>query len=124
MAPPLSTKASQIAPHGTRKPGNIKPVTGFLPPGFRAASLTKTGEHVACHRVFPYPDAMIRTIEWTEAGVVMLDQRLLPAQEIYNTYTSYEGVAEAIRSMVIRGAPAIGVAAAMGIALGVTRSAA
>ena len=62
---------------------------------------------------------MIKTIEWSESGVVMLDQKLLPAKEIYNTYTDYRGVAEAIRSMVIRGAPAIGVAAAMGIALGV-----
>jgi methylthioribose-1-phosphate isomerase len=62
---------------------------------------------------------MIRTIEWTDVGVVMLDQRLLPNEEIYNTYTSHIGVAEAIRSMVIRGAPAIGVAAAMGIALGI-----
>jgi methylthioribose-1-phosphate isomerase len=62
---------------------------------------------------------MIRTIEWTDEGVVMIDQRLLPTQEIYNTYTTVEGVAEAIRSMVIRGAPAIGVATAMGLALGV-----
>jgi len=62
---------------------------------------------------------MIRTIEWTDAGVVMLDQRLLPAQEIYRTYTTHGEVAEAIRTMVVRGAPAIGVAAAMGIALGV-----
>ena len=62
---------------------------------------------------------MIRTIEWTDSGVVMLDQRLLPAEEIYNTYTDHAGVAEAIRSMVIRGAPAIGIAAAMGIALGI-----
>jgi methylthioribose-1-phosphate isomerase len=65
---------------------------------------------------------MIRTIEWTDAGVVMLDQRLLPAEEIYRTYTNHGEVAEAIRSMVIRGAPAIGVAAAMGIALGVKNS--
>ncbi len=65
---------------------------------------------------------MIKTIEWADSGVVMLDQRLLPAREIYNTYTDYRGVAEAIRSMVIRGAPAIGVAAAMGIALGVKES--
>jgi methylthioribose-1-phosphate isomerase len=65
---------------------------------------------------------MIRTIEWTDAGVVMLDQRLLPVEEIYRTYTDYGEVAEAIRSMVIRGAPAIGVAAAMGIALGVKSS--
>jgi len=62
---------------------------------------------------------MIRTIEWTDDGVVMLDQRLLPTQEIYHTYTNHNEVAEAIRSMVVRGAPAIGVAAAMGIALGV-----
>jgi methylthioribose-1-phosphate isomerase len=62
---------------------------------------------------------MIKTIEWADSGVVMLDQRLLPANEVYNIYTDYREVAEAIRSMVIRGAPAIGVAAAMGIALGV-----
>ena len=49
----------------------------------------------------------------------MIDQRLLPTEEVYNTYKKVEEVAEAIRSMVIRGAPAIGVAAAMGIALGV-----
>ncbi len=67
---------------------------------------------------------MINTIEWTDAGVMMLDQRLLPSKEVYNTYTDHQGVAEAIRSMVIRGAPAIGVAAAMGIALGVRKSAA
>jgi len=52
----------------------------------------------------------------------MLDQRLLPGRELYNSYNDYREVAEAIRTMVIRGAPAIGVAAAMGIALGVKRS--
>ncbi len=51
-------------------------------------------------------------------AVVMLDQRLLPTREVYRTYTTYQGVARAITDMVIRGAPAIGVAAAMGIALG------
>jgi methylthioribose-1-phosphate isomerase len=61
-------------------------------------------------------------IEWTEAGVVMLDQRRLPAEEITYTYTDYREVAKAIREMVIRGAPAIGVAAAMGVALGVQKS--
>ncbi|HEY2461024.1 MAG TPA: S-methyl-5-thioribose-1-phosphate isomerase [Candidatus Acidoferrum sp.] len=61
-------------------------------------------------------------IEWTDAGVVMLDQRRLPAEEIRYTYTDYREVAKAIREMVIRGAPAIGVAAAMGIALGVLHS--
>jgi methylthioribose-1-phosphate isomerase len=63
-------------------------------------------------------------IEWTDAGVVMLDQRRLPSQEIHHTYTDYREVAKAIREMVIRGAPAIGVAAAMGVALGVLRSSA
>jgi methylthioribose-1-phosphate isomerase len=62
---------------------------------------------------------MVETIAWTGSDVVMIDQRLLPAKEVYNSYSDYRGVAEAIRSMVIRGAPAIGVAAAMGIALGI-----
>lgn len=61
-------------------------------------------------------------IEWTPQGVVMIDQRLLPAELVRHTYTDYRQVADAIRDMVIRGAPAIGVAAAMGIALGVLRS--
>lgn len=65
---------------------------------------------------------MFKTIEWTEDGVRMIDQTRLPAEEIYRTCRTYQEVAEAIRSMVIRGAPAIGVAAAMGIALGVKKS--
>ena len=56
-------------------------------------------------------------IEWTDRGVVMLDQRRLPTEEISHTYTTYQDVAKAIREMVIRGAPAIGVAAAMGVAI-------
>jgi methylthioribose-1-phosphate isomerase len=63
-------------------------------------------------------------IEWTDRGVVMLDQRLLPGEEVTYTYTNYREVAKAIRDMVIRGAPAIGVAAAMGAALGVLHSSA
>jgi methylthioribose-1-phosphate isomerase len=65
---------------------------------------------------------MIKTVEWTKDGVAMLDQRLLPSQETYLMLRSYDEVAEAIRKMVIRGAPAIGVAAAMGIALGASQS--
>ena len=65
---------------------------------------------------------MFKTIEWTGDGVRMIDQTLLPGEEVYNTYQTYAEVAEAIRSMVIRGAPAIGVAAAMGVALGVKNS--
>src|SRR5947208_11115806 len=60
---------------------------------------------------------MFKSIEWTAEGVVMLDQRRLPEQENYLTLRSAEEVASAIRDMVIRGAPAIGVAAAMGLAL-------
>src|SRR5258705_8690725 len=63
-------------------------------------------------------------IEWTDDGVVMLDQRRLPGEEISYTYTTYQDVAKAIREMVIRGAPAIGVAAAMGVAIGVQNSSA
>jgi methylthioribose-1-phosphate isomerase len=65
---------------------------------------------------------MIKTIEWTDEGVRMLDQRLLPSQEKYLMLRSYEEVAEAIKKMVVRGAPAIGVSAAMGLALGASQS--
>ncbi|MCL6546300.1 MAG: S-methyl-5-thioribose-1-phosphate isomerase [Bryobacteraceae bacterium] len=65
---------------------------------------------------------MIRTIEWNGDAVVMLDQRRLPAEEVYVTCRDYREVAEAIRTMVIRGAPAIGVAAAMGVALGMRQA--
>jgi len=59
-----------------------------------------------------------RTIEWRDNKVVMIDQTRLPGEEVYNEYADFQSVAEAIRGMIIRGAPAIGVAAAMGIALG------
>lgn len=65
---------------------------------------------------------MIKTIEWTDEGIRMLDQRLLPSEEKYLMLRSYEEVAEAIKKMVVRGAPAIGVSAAMGLALGASQS--
>src|SRR5437879_134984 len=65
---------------------------------------------------------MINPIEWTDEGVRMIDQRKLPTAEEYPVFKTYREVADAIRSMVVRGAPAIGVAAAMGIALGVRDS--
>src|SRR5262249_22228716 len=65
---------------------------------------------------------MIKTIEWSDEGVVMIDQRKLPGEEVYRICRTYEEVAGAIEDMVIRGAPAIGVAAAMGIALGIKAS--
>src|SRR5881227_2320940 len=65
---------------------------------------------------------MIKTVEWTSEGISMLDQRLLPNEEKYLMLRSYEEVADAIRKMVVRGAPAIGVSAAMGLALGASQS--
>ena len=61
---------------------------------------------------------MVNTLEWTDAGVVFIDQTKLPTEEIFVTCKTYEEVADAIRTMIVRGAPAIGVAAAMGVALG------
>ena len=65
---------------------------------------------------------MIKTVEWTDAGVRFIDQTKLPTEETYVTCTSYQQVADAIRTMIVRGAPAIGVTAAMGVALGVRDS--
>jgi len=64
---------------------------------------------------------MFRTLEWTDAGVVLIDQRKLPSEELYPVFRTYEEVAQAIKDMVVRGAPAIGVTAAMGVALGAKR---
>jgi methylthioribose-1-phosphate isomerase len=66
---------------------------------------------------------MVETIVWTDDGVVMIDQTRLPREEVYVTCRNYQETAHAIKSMVIRGAPAIGVAAAMGVALGVMEGA-
>src|ERR1700693_3005141 len=66
---------------------------------------------------------MVETIQWTDAGVVMIDQTRLPREQVFVHCRVYLEMADAIRSMVIRGAPAIGVAAAMGIALGVQEGA-
>jgi len=65
---------------------------------------------------------MIQTLEWTDSGVRFIDQTKLPTEETYVLAKTYEQVADVIRTMVVRGAPAIGVAAAMGIALGVKNS--
>jgi methylthioribose-1-phosphate isomerase len=65
---------------------------------------------------------MIKTLEWTNDGVVFIDQTKLPTEEVYVTCRTYQEVADAIVTMIVRGAPAIGVAAAMGVALGVKQS--
>jgi methylthioribose-1-phosphate isomerase len=67
---------------------------------------------------------MIKTLEWTDAGVRFIDQTKLPTEETYVTCKTYEEVADAIRTMIVRGAPAIGVTAAMGVALGTLQSSA
>ena len=59
-----------------------------------------------------------RTIEWRDNAVLLIDQTRLPTEERYTSYSDYRSIAEAIKGMVVRGAPAIGVAAAMGVALG------
>ncbi|MBN2568298.1 MAG: S-methyl-5-thioribose-1-phosphate isomerase [Deltaproteobacteria bacterium] len=63
---------------------------------------------------------MIRTIQWIDGSVVLIDQRVLPHREEYLTCRTYQEVVSAVKNMAIRGAPAIGIAAAMGIALGVS----
>ena len=65
---------------------------------------------------------MLPTIAWEDDAVVMIDQRKLPAEEKYVRCRTAAEVAKAIMTMAIRGAPAIGVAAAMGLALGMKRS--
>lgn len=65
---------------------------------------------------------MVETIQWTADGVIMIDQTRLPREEVFVTCRSYEEVAKAIKDMIIRGAPAIGVAAAMGVAIGVLQA--
>lgn len=65
---------------------------------------------------------MIKTLEWTAEGVRFIDQTKLPTEEVYVVCRNYQEVADAIRNMVVRGAPAIGVAAAMGIAIGIKQS--
>jgi methylthioribose-1-phosphate isomerase len=72
--------------------------------------------------VIPVLKQTIETIEWTDAGVVMIDQTRLPRETAYVTCRDYREVADAIRTMIIRGAPAIGVAAAMGVALGALKA--
>jgi len=81
-----------------------------------SGKLDRRENHTECFK------RMIKTVEWTNEGIRMIDQRLLPTEEKYLMLRSYEEVAEAIKKMVVRGAPAIGVSAAMGLALGASQS--
>ncbi|HLQ03612.1 MAG TPA: S-methyl-5-thioribose-1-phosphate isomerase, partial [Nitrososphaerales archaeon] len=64
----------------------------------------------------------LRTVVWNRGSVKMIDQTILPRRLLYRSFTRWEEVADAIRRMVVRGAPAIGVAAAMGVALAAVHS--
>lgn len=70
------------------------------------------------HKRGKMPTEPFKTLEWREDRLLLLDQRLLPTEEVYRTYDDYLSVARAIETMVVRGAPAIGVTAAFGVALG------
>jgi methylthioribose-1-phosphate isomerase len=63
----------------------------------------------------------VKAIDWRDGALHLLDQRILPFEETWIAYTSAAGVAEAIRSMVVRGAPAIGISAAYGLVLAAAR---
>ena len=67
---------------------------------------------------------MIPTLAWTPEGVRFIDQTRLPLEESYVLATTYEQVADVIVAMIVRGAPAIGVSAAYGVALGALRASA
>jgi methylthioribose-1-phosphate isomerase len=89
-----------------------------------AAPITRSPDH-GDHPILPGSftiKIMIKTLEWIPEGVRFIDQTKLPTEEVYVTCRNYGDVAKAIREMVVRGAPAIGVAAAMGIALGIMQS--
>jgi len=64
----------------------------------------------------------LRTVEWKDNSVVMIDQTKLPNELVYVKYTDYNDVADAIRNLVVRGAPAIGVSGAFGLALAALQS--
>jgi len=64
----------------------------------------------------------LRTVEWKDDSVVMIDQTKLPNELVFVKYTDYNDVANAIRTLVVRGAPAIGVSGAFGMALAVLQS--
>src|SRR5579863_5240966 len=100
------------------------PTGDGIPVRLRGVRLQLLERH-APRRIAPLShqrEIMIQTLEWTDQGVRFIDQTKLPTEETYVTAKTYDQVADAIRTMIVRGAPAIGVAAGMGIALGVRDS--
>ena len=70
----------------------------------------------------PEINSSIRTVEWKNNKVIMIDQTKLPNQLVFVEYDDYKQVADAIRNLVVRGAPAIGVSGAFGLALAAVKS--
>jgi len=70
----------------------------------------------------PLIHSSLKTIEWKDNKVIMIDQTKLPNQLVYVEYENYIDVADAIRNLVVRGAPAIGVSGAFGLALAALQS--
>ena len=70
----------------------------------------------------PETNSSIRTVEWKNNKVIMIDQTKLPNQLVFVEYDDYNQIADAIRSLVVRGAPAIGVSGAFGLALAAVKS--
>jgi methylthioribose-1-phosphate isomerase len=97
-------------------------VTAFEPNPLSSAPCPLPTAHCPLPTAYCILITMLPTIEWKGDAVVMIDQRKLPASEVYVTCRTAHDVAKAIKTMVIRGAPAIGVSAAMGIALGMSKS--
>jgi methylthioribose-1-phosphate isomerase len=89
-------------------------------------SISRSPDHPINRSTIPLIQSilMIHTVEWTPEGVRLIDQTKLPTEETYFICRNYQDVAMAIRDMIVRGAPAIGVTAAMGIALGISQSSA
>jgi methylthioribose-1-phosphate isomerase len=87
-------------------------------PGFRSTIPWQTIYTSLTLTETDWTNSVLETLKWTDSGVLFIDQTKLPTEELWITCRKYEAVADAIRTMIVRGAPAIGVAAAMGIALG------
>lgn len=94
------------------------------PTGFLNWNPLRSLPHTGCRRRQFTLRGMIPTLEWTDKGVRFLDQTRLPLEESYVLARTYQDVADVITTMVVRGAPAIGVSAAMGMALAAKQSAA
>ena len=102
------------------RPAEIENISISIPCRCQPSPKNKNANRKSCtnHPETSKLRKMILTLEWTPEGVRFIDQTKLPLEETYVLATSYQQVAQVIVTMVVRGAPAIGVSAAMGIAIG------